>query len=293
MSKRFLSLILVAIISMMIAVGSVSASEITDTTKDHLIEVTGKFEEASTTGGTYIGYNINGYDAYPYTFEQGDVLEYEVYLETATPGIGHVEIQGSRLNHVDDEGLEHHDWQFLRMVCNADAERVPYSANADLTSVAYKQWYKRSVPIPKAFEGFTIRHIYLMAECYELPSENEFHYYIKNVRIIGADGQVKQDICSNDTEFIVGQLVEVSDSGTLSMWLNPVDPKSDEAAQEPTAEQPENNAQDGNNVADNTQPQTDGNAPDNLGLKIALGAAIAAVVVLAVVTVVVSKKSKK
>ena len=150
MRKRLVGILSAAVMISSMFMMTASAAE------DHMIKATGKFTKLDKNGTAFIGYNINGFDAYPYKFVAGDKLEYEVYLETEMSGLGHLEIQGSKLQSTDAEGNEVHDWKYLRMTGVSDQDGLEYHPATDLSAVAYKQWYKRTIEIPASFER---RHI--------------------------------------------------------------------------------------------------------------------------------------
>lgn len=177
------------------------------------IKVTATYQKYSG-GLSFAGYNINGYDAYNYKFIAGDKFEYEVYLETEAVGLGYIDIQASKLKSVDADGLELHDWKQLRATGVKDSEEIDCHPANDLIEVAYKKWYKRSIAIPKSFEGYMTRHIYPMAykavaSTPVLPTAPEV-FYIRNVRVVGEDGSVRLVIFSENERFISSTKVEGS-----------------------------------------------------------------------------------
>ena len=205
--KKITSLILVLVLILaMYAIPTFAAPD-----SSACIKVTATYQKY-TGGISFAGYNINGYDAYAYKFVAGDRFEYEVYLETKAPGIGYVEIQGSKLKSVDADGIEVHDWKYLRATGVKDSEGIDCHPANDLTELAFQKWYKRSISIPKSFEGYLTRHIYPMVQKVEtttpvLPTTPEI-FYIRNVNIVGSDGKVKLVIFGENERFIASTKVE-------------------------------------------------------------------------------------
>lgn len=73
-----------------------------------------------------------------YTFQTGDYLEYDVYLNDKVAGMGALEVYVGGLGmrdfpeFVDQNGLKGHP-------------------NTDISAMAYKKWYHRKLPVPKVF----------------------------------------------------------------------------------------------------------------------------------------------
>lgn len=205
--KKITSLFLVmGLILAMYAIPTLAAPD-----SSPCIKVTATYQKY-TGGISYAGYNINGYDAYNYKFVAGDRFEYEVYLETNAPGIGYVEIQGSKLMSTDADGNEVHDWKSFRATGAKDGEGIDCHPASDLTELAFQKWYKRSTIIPKSFEGYMTRHIFPMVQKIEsttpvLPTIPEV-FYIRNVNIVGSDGKVKLVIFGENERFIASTKVE-------------------------------------------------------------------------------------
>lgn len=81
-----------------------------------------------------------------YTFKAGDMLEYDVYIDTMTPGLGGFEIYNA-----DDGNLR--DWPTFK-----DQNNVAGHPSANLSTHAFKKWYHRKMPIPDGAAGTTSKN---------------------------------------------------------------------------------------------------------------------------------------
>jgi len=208
--KKFVSIVFALTLIMSMCINVFAQTQ-------HSIKVTGGFTKLDGNQTAYIGYNINGYDAYLYKFEPGDVLVYEVMLETNMGGIGHLEIQGSKLMSTDSDDNEVHDWKFLRSTGVSDQNGINMHPESNLTEFAYKKWYQRKIEIPATFVGYSTRHIYIMAQVSSEIPEGDYEFYIRNVKITDGSGNLKLDILSNNKKFIAGQRVESSGVATMKL----------------------------------------------------------------------------
>lgn len=228
------------------------------------------------TGG---GYNINGYDAYPYVFQKGDKIEYEVYLENNTPGLGFLEVSGFKQSGVDADGLIVGTWKNLRDFTGMDTDGTIMHPDNDLSTFAYKKWYKRTMIIPVGFDGFTARHWFPYALHHEMPAGPEV-CYIRNIKVIGADGAVKQVVNDKDNPFIVAQKVETF-GGTVKMeQVGAVEPESSSSSKA-TSSTSSTASETTNSISSssNAQDTTDTDSSNNLVIGIVIGFAGACVII--------------
>lgn len=168
------------------------------------------------------GVSLNGYDFYNYKFQKGDLIEYEVYLETKIAGIGYLDVQNSKIVSVDADNYETHDWCFLRPGKEhpdqpqiLDESGMNYDRNIDLAGVAYKKWYKRVVKIPDFIaSGYSSRHwaVYAFAslDLATSGSVNPAIVYYRNIKVIGQEGETKKVIFDDNEKFISAELFDIN-----------------------------------------------------------------------------------
>ncbi|MGE5549880.1 MAG: hypothetical protein ACM3ZC_05025 [Bacteroidota bacterium] len=122
-----------------------------------------------------------------YTFQAGDTIEYDVYLDTNIGGLGGIEIYTMSVNPLDT---------FRGQAGWADQCGIGGHPNKNLTTRAYQQWYHRVLPVPATMIGIISRDFDLAVE-HSGVSETYVAYYdnivIKNngsvVKTVYADGQ--------------------------------------------------------------------------------------------------------
>lgn len=245
------------------------------------------------------GLSINGYDFFNVEFDPGDVIEYEVYLEDKIPGLGNLDVQLSKLTHMDEDGYETHDWRMLRphgehmdQEIIQDEAGIDMVQTADLTEVAYKTWYKRRVTVPEFLtDGYKTRHWAVKAGAtvemgMELEGETATVYY-KNIRVLDKDGNVKQVILGAGSPYVTASFFDLNGiSMTAEAVLDyPGAPERETPAPETEpAEEPEQTVPDGD---------TQGNPHNTLFICIILGTTVIAAAGIAVIVVVKKKKIGK
>ncbi len=126
-----------------------------------------------------------------YVVQEGDVLEYDVMLESSLHGIGHV-----------DAALDNGGW--LRDCGVTDSDGANCHPMGDLRDKAVGQVYHRSMLIGNSASGRTIEKLQLAAHpdasAYEQYENGTYVVWYDNIRITN-NGEVKKVIYANHSDF--------------------------------------------------------------------------------------------
>ena len=131
--------------------------------------------------------NIAGGNAYTYwktlddatMLSTGDILEYDVYLETNVAGIGGIDLRFTDNTYARDVP----GW--------IDQNGISCHPNRDLTSYAYGKWFHRACKIPSGLNGKVIDWVDLVNE---LDANTAISAYYDNFIIKNNNGTVKNTI---------------------------------------------------------------------------------------------------
>lgn len=129
-----------------------------------------------------VKYHYHIFAREPVAFAKGDKLEYEVYLDSNSAGLGSIEIWVSGAD--PDCFRDIASWK--------DQNDIKGHPNADISAYAYKKWYKRTLPVPDSMDGATAIHWNFG---FEKTSNGEtYTVYYDNIKVLDKDGNVKATV---------------------------------------------------------------------------------------------------
>ncbi len=168
--SRYLGFFLavVAVLSMAVANAAVTAAPSGDVLK---------LTAASSANRAAVKYWYWTISTDAYTFQSGDCLEYDVFVDTNNPGLGAVEVFTADGTWFRDQA----DWK--------DQNGRSGHPGSDIARYAYNQWFHRVLPVPKGMIGRTSQDFDLAVE-YASKSATYISYY-DNIVITNGDKVVK------------------------------------------------------------------------------------------------------
>lgn len=173
-SKRVLCMVLTALfVILAFGTGSVMAAS------GDAIQLTAT-TDANTD--TTVKYHYHIFSREAVVFAEGDKLQYEVYLDSKSEGLGSIEIWVSGAD--PDCFRDIASWK--------DQNGVKGHPNADLTEFAYKKWYTRTLPVPASMDGATAIHWDFGIE--KNSAGETYTVYYDNIKVLDKDGNVKATV---------------------------------------------------------------------------------------------------
>lgn len=139
------------------------------------------FTLVGTGGNTYHYAALSGITSY--TFQAGDVLEYDVYWPARRLGPQRIAVDLSTAAAV------------LRDSGAVDQNGLSAHPSIDLSARASGKWYSRAIPIPASFQGAAITN-YVVASEYDAPAgpNSIVRGFLRNLRITNGAGTVRKAI---------------------------------------------------------------------------------------------------
>lgn len=139
------------------------------------------FTIAGAAGNTYHYAALSGVTSY--TFQAGDVLEYDVYWPARRLVPQRIAIDLSTAT------------SSLRTTAAVDQNGLSAHPATDLSAQASGKWYARAIPIPASLQGSAITHYDLVSE-YDAASGTTaiVRGYLRNIRITNGAGTVRKAI---------------------------------------------------------------------------------------------------
>jgi len=142
---------------------------------NYAIKVNYSFTSQDEGDQKFLRLSLYGQNGLPYTAKEGDKLVYDVaFTGNKVPGIGSMSIQ------------EQSAWKLLPDLLDQNGR--PTASGADLTKVAFEQWYHREIEIPSTFADKNICHWFVVLNTFSGGSGATAYY--RDIKVVDADGNI-------------------------------------------------------------------------------------------------------